>query len=185
MTSRWVTSSPIRSSVPAREQMFRSRCAPTTGWPPPSARPRSSPSPQSYSSSPASSLPGDHVTRRTRPVRHRGRHPLRFPGLAARRAGDRPDAIPVAPLAADRFSHCLGARVGGDAPTLRPGFPHRPQVLERRRWIVPLLYLAPFVVHTVYLALTLPRATDRLESLERISTVSLLPERSPQGWWWP
>lgn len=61
-------------------------------------------------------------------------------------------------------------------------FPQRPRVLERKRWIVPMLYLSPFLVHAVYLALTLPRAADRLESLERISTVSLLPERfAPVG----
>ena len=43
--------------------------------------------------------------------------------------------------------------------------------------IVPALYLAPLLLHAGYLAVTLPRAANRLESIERISTVSIVPER--------
>lgn len=82
------------------------------------------------------------------------------------------------PLWPQLVSACVWALVwGAMIPHFAMVFPSSPPLLSRRRWILPALYALPFLVHGAYVTATLPPADDRLERLERLSTVWLTSQR--------
>jgi len=82
------------------------------------------------------------------------------------------------PLWPQLLSSCVWALVwGAMIPHFALVFPRPPPVLARHRLVIPALYFLPFAMYGIYLAVTLPVTADPLERIERISNVSLVPQR--------